>query len=705
MTTIAADTQGLAVDHRKIDKLFRPASVVLIGASAEPHRLNAAPLRILRKTGFKGRILLVNPKHSEIDGISCYPDVASLPEAADVAMIMIPAAAVPAVVDACGQRKIDAVIVLSSGFEELEGGGSVAGQLAAIAARHRIALVGPNCEGVWSVRSRAILTFGSAANRDVLHHAPIAILSQSGAIAGSLSRHLQDRGVGCSYLVSVGNETCLGMFDYLNWMLDQDDVKVVLMFIEGLKDGARLLDLATTARARGIQLVALKSGNTALGREAVASHTGKIATPYSVYRDVLLQAGVIQVHTLSELIEAGEVLSALPSPRPGDANAGATVFSIPGGTRALTADLCAEYNVPMAEFGAGTRSSLQEILPRFGYAGNPTDLTGQVLSQPELFAKALRIVAAEPNTDSLIVQLANRGPHDAKEHAGAIVEAAKSRSLPAVISFLGDTGDAELRRSFLSQGVACARDPADAVKYLSWLYQRRAFGALKRESANPGKRASASPRLNSLADKIGFLESHGIAVPPWRLLQTGRDAKSACAGLRWPVAIKALPEDSDHKTEKGLLALAVADTAGVEAEAKRIRASLGKPDATLLVQEMVLGGVEAVLSVRRDADFGAVLSIGSGGILVELFQDLAQLAVPCGRDDVRRALGRLKLHRLLAGYRGKPIADTEALVTSALRLSEAFLANPALKEIELNPVFVLPKGQGVVAVDLLIKHG
>lgn len=687
-----------------LDKVFRAQSVALIGVSAEPQRLNAAPLRILLKTGFKGRVLLVNPKYTEINGIPCYKDVASLPETPEMAMIMVPAAAVPDTIDACGKLGTEAAIVLSSGFEELEGGNATARRLADIAAKHRMAVVGPNCEGVWSVRSRVILTFGSAANREVLHHAPIAILSQSGAIAGGISRHLQDRGVGCAYLVSVGNETCLGMLDYLEWMLAQDDVKVVLMFIEGLKDGGRLLSLAAKARARGVQLVALKSGNTALGEEAVASHTGKIATPYTVYRDVFQQAGIIQVNTLSEMIEAGEILSHLPTPpRREGQHGGVSVCSIPGGTRALTVDQCAGQDVPVAVFADETQRKLKEILPRFGYAGNPTDLTGQALSSPDLFGNALRLVAADPNSEALIVQLANRGPHDAKIHAGIITEAAKSQSLPTVISFLGDTGETEMRRNFLTQGIACARDPADAVKYLSWLYKRREFAGLK--AVNSAENQTTPRALTRTDDQIAFLKACGIDMPAWRALPPGGDIKTICKGLRWPVAVKANPDDADHKTEKGLLSLNVTDEAGVAAEASRICAAMGRGDAVLMVQEMIVGGVEAVLSVRRDADFGAVLSIGSGGVMVELFQDMVQLAAPVDNDSVHRALQRLKLTRLLEGFRGKPAADVDALVIAAVRLTQAFQAQPGLREIELNPVLVLPKGKGIVAVDLLMKNG
>jgi acyl-CoA synthetase (NDP forming) len=383
-----------------LDRIFRARSVALIGVSTNPHKLNGAPLVILRTTGFAGAIYPVNPKYAAIGDLKCYADVADLPEIPDVALIVTPAGDVPKVIDACGRKGIRAAVVISSGFEEERGQENRVAALRDACTRHGIAMIGPNCEGVWSVRSRVLLTFGSAARRENLAHRPIAILSQSGSISGALARHLQDSGFGCAYVVSVGNETVVDILDALEYMLAQDDVKLVILFLEGLKNGARLLRLAEVARSRGIPLVVLKSGNSARGRAAAASHTGKLATPFAVYRDVLQQAGVIRVDDLSELIEAAEVLTTLAPPRSvRGAHPGIAVFSIPGGTGALTADRCEMRNVPLAVFEEKTTAELVRKLPAFGSAVNPTDLTGQVLSAPEIFNDALGFVAGDPNTE------------------------------------------------------------------------------------------------------------------------------------------------------------------------------------------------------------------------------------------------------------------------------------------------------------------
>lgn len=686
-----------------LDKIFRARSVALVGVSANAGKLNGAPLRILRMTGFPGPIYPVNPKYAEIEGIRCYARIADLPEAPDVAVVMVPARAVPDAIEACGRRGTHAAVVISSGFEEVSGSTCLVERLKAACRTHQIALVGPNCEGVWSVRNRVLLTFGSAARREQLSHRPVAILSQSGSLAGSIARHLQDSGFGCAYVVSVGNETVLGILDYLEYMIAQDDVRVVLMFLEGLKDGDRLLVLAERARSRGIVLVALKGGNSRIGAAAVASHTGKIATPYAIYRDVFEQAGIVSVNGLVELIEAAEVFSTLPLPRhsPGR-NGGIAVYSIPGGTRALTADLCEQHGVPLAAFEPETVAALKRNLPEFGYAQNPTDITGQLLSQPELFHETLGIVARDPNSEGLMIQLANRGPQDAHHYRETMRQVAATTGVPVVISFLGDALPGNERRAFAEDNLICARDPADAVRYFSWLYQARRI--LRRPTRSEPAQTVAAP-AKATADWAGcmaLLAAAGIATPRWSLLDAGQFAASACSTLRFPVALKAMPQDAEHKTERGLLRLKLANARDVDAAAQQLRAILGDADATLLVQEMVSGGVETVISVIRNEDFGAVLAIGSGGVMIELAGDLGYLALPADASEIDALVGRLKLERLLEGFRGAPAADRAALIEAALGLSRIFSAAP-LQELEINPLIVLPRGRGVMAVDVLVK--
>ena len=686
----------------RLDPLFRARSVALIGLSGDPRKMTGAPLQILRQTGFPGSIYPVNPKYDEIDGLRAYPSVAALPAVPDVAMIMLPAAACAQAVRDCGAKGISACVIPSSGFEETEEGATHAAALKRAAADTGIALVGPNCEGLWSVRDRVLLTFGSAARRDVLHHAPVAILSQSGAIGGAVARHLQNDAVGCSYLVSVGNEAVLSIADYFEWMMDQDDARVVLMFIEGLRDGARLLGLIERAVRRGIRVAVLKSGNSAAGMKAAASHTGKIASSAVVYKDLLRQAGAVWVDSLTDLIAAGEVLACAPLPPVRGAHGGVAVFSIPGGTRAMTADHLELRDVPLSTFARETVQALTAALPEFGGVENPTDLTGQVLSHPGLFDTCLSAIAADPHSEALIVQVANRGPRDITERSELLGSLSRRTGLPVIATFLGDALPAAQRAALRAAGVLSARDPAEAALFLSWLYGARRAAARPEVRRPPPGAARALPQ--SWDDTLRWLRDAGIAAPGSRVLRAGEDAERACRGLRFPVAVKAMAQDADHKTELGLVSLNVATPAQVGREVDRIRGTLGRAAAPVLVQEMVSGGVEVLLGAMRDPDFGPVLAIGIGGIAVELFRDIAWVALPAAPGDIRDAVSRLKLAAVLKGLRGKPPADVNALADAASRFGAAFLATtPAAAEFEINPLLVLPAHQGVIAVDALVR--
>jgi acyl-CoA synthetase (NDP forming) len=687
-----------------MEKLFRPRSVALIGVSADMHKLNGRPFWLLRQHKFAGPIHLVNPKYDAIDGVPCLRRVDDIPEPVDAALVMVPAADVPEAIRGCGRVGIANAIVLSSGFEEAQGSHALVDDLTQAAREGKVQLVGPNCEGIWSVAARTVLTFGSAARRDVLHHAPIGVISQSGSIGGAVVRLLQDAGHGCSYFVSVGNETLVDAIDFLEWMVEQDDVRVVLLFLEGLTDGHRLATVAARARARGVRIVALKSGTSAAGRAATASHTGKIAAPFAVYRAVLKQCGVIQVDSIAELIDAAEVLSTQPDPpRVAGPAPGVAVFSIPGGTRALTADACERLGVPLARFSEVTVEQLQRRLPAFGYPRNPTDITAQVLSNPELFSSCLGLVAGDPNVEAVIVQFANGGPHDAVRWRSTIKQVAAETGKPLVMSFMADQMPATERQGFAKDGLMIAREPVDAVKYLAWLYRCRASrggpGALE---AAPTVQA-ALPGADDLEGWERRLGTAGIRVPAWRRVRAADDPALVCAALRFPVVAKSMPSAADHKTEAGLIHIGLENRDALERAVADLRRKL-PAGSSVLVQEMVCGGVEAVLAMTRDPDFGPLLAVGSGGVLVELVHDMTFLSPPVDAGQVQDAIGSLSLARMLDGFRGAPKADVNALCRAAIGLVELFRsADPAVAAIELNPVFVMPEGEGVVAVDLLVK--
>lgn len=684
-----------------LDKIFRARSVAIVGASPLPGARNRI-VKVLLKHGFKGHVYPVTHSHPEVEGLKAYKALGDLPEVPDVALIITPAATVPGIIEECGAKGITSAIVYSSGFEEIESGKEHARRLAEAARKNNVAVLGPNGQGIWSVKASAMLTFGAAAIAlDSLRHSPIAVISQSGALAGAIGNHLQRNGLGCSYIVSVGNETCLDALDILAWVIEQDDVRVVGLYLEGLDDAARLLPLAARARDRGVQIVTLKAGRSAFGQEATASHTGKIASPYGIYKDVLAQAGVIVVESLGEAMAALEVLSFMPDPRvSGNPLGGIAIMSSSGGAGALLADHSDELGLPMAVFGDKATSQLKEILPEFARKQNPVDLTGQIRAFPNLFRDTLAVLNADVRTEVIVVQFASSGMRDLIENGDAFKTVAREGGLPLVITFAAEKVGLAVKEEFMKANILLSDDPANTMRALKWLYDRKRFSSIR--LAKPVNLLPILPAPITWEQTMSFLAQSGVSAAKWRILGSGEKAVDVCADLVWPLVVKVLPDAAQHKTELGLVKLRVQTPEDVDAHAAAFRKILNDPDTSVLVQEMIADGVEVVLSCLRSTDFGPVLSIGSGGVAVELYRDVTYLALPVTPEQVETALKKLKLWTLLQGYRGAPRADVAALVDAAVRFGDMILRTPDLAEAEINPVFVRP--EGLAAVDFLAVY-
>jgi acyl-CoA synthetase (NDP forming) len=684
-----------------LDLLFRPRSVAIVGASPVRGNPRNMLLRILLKHGFEGRVYPVTPTHAEVEGLKAYKSVWDLPEAPDVALVITPAKTVPDIIEACGERGTRNAIVFSAGFEESAEGKELAVELARAARKHGVTVIGPNCQGIWSVRNRTMLTYSPAAmNLEQAQHAPIAIISQSGALAGALASALHRNGLGCSYLVSVGNETVFDALDALSRVVEQDDVRVAALYIEGLEHAERILRIAQRARSRGVRIVILKAGKSQVGQQTTASHTGKIASSHAIYADVLRQAGVVLLNSLREFLAAVEVLSSMAFPREsGDPEGGVSMLSSSGGAAALLADHSSESGIPLARFGPRTAARLQELLPDFARKENPIDLTGQINSVANLFRDTCRAVADDPRTEAIVVQHASSGRRWLNEDGEFYKEIA--RDVPVIVSFVGDVLPAETRKEYRDAGVLLSPEPSETMNALALLYQLRQYESLPALPERTPLPRRAAPQ--GWAEIMAWCSDAGATPAQWTLLGPSDRAGIACADAKYPVVVKVLPSDADHKTELGLVKLRVSSPAEIDSVAADFRKRLGKPDAGILVQERVdEGGVEVVVSFLRKTDFGPVMSIGSGGVAIELYRDVVHLALPATADQVRTALGRLKLWTLLQGFRGKPAADVDVLVHAAVRLGDMFLSSPDIQEFELNPVIVNRRGRGLRVVDALV---
>jgi acetate---CoA ligase (ADP-forming) len=676
--------------------------VAIIGASPQPDSPRNKIVRALLKHGFPGSIYPITQTHREIEGLKAFPRVGDLPEVPDVALIITPAATVADLVRECGLKGIRNAIVFSAGFEETESGKEHAARLAEAARACDVHVLGPNCQGIWSVANKSMLTYSPAAiSLESLACAPIAVISQSGALAGAIGLSLQRNGMGFSYLVSVGNETCLDALDVLEHVVELDDLRVVALYVEGLEDGARILRISARARARGIQIVLLKSGRSEVGQLAAASHTGKMASSYAVYRDVLEQAGVVTVDSVVDLLIALEAFAFLKSPRvTGDPRGGLSVLSSSGGAGALLADHGSEYGVPMAQFSANTQARLEEFLPAFARKANPIDLTGQINRTRTLFRDTCLTLAEDPRTEALVIQHTSSGRQWLKEDEA--VYKSLGHRLPVIVSFVGEALEPELQRSFRDCGVMLAADPVVTMKALGALYRGNRALSLPPAAAHAEFKELSAP--HGWGQTMELCADCGIIPAAWRILKAGDRASEACSGLKLPLVVKALAEDVEHKTEGGFVKLRVASFDAVDNIAGDFRRRLGKPEAGILVQEMVRDGVEVVLSCLRGTDFGPVISLGSGGVAIELYRDVTYLALPVSAEDVRRALSRLKLGILLGGFRGQPAADVDALIQAAVALGNRFLNTPSINELELNPVIVGKRGDGITVVDALVGY-
>lgn len=704
-----------ANDAHRLGRLFAPESICIIGASSNPKSIAGRPQQILAQHGFAGAVYPVNPRYENLNGVPCYPSVTAVPEVPDVAIVVVGAPQVPAVLEECGQRGVRNAIIISSGFEEDSSGGDLVRQLKDVAARFDINVVGPNSEGVWSVPQSAMMTFGSAARRATIEEGRVSVISQSGSLGGNTTRSLQDRGLGCRYFISAGNESVLTAADYIDFIVAEGGSDVILLFLEGIVEGREFVAAAQRARQAGVVVVALKAGSSELGGATAASHTGKITSPADVYADIFRQIGVIQVHTVGDLVEAADVfltprLHLRPAAVDGDEVSRRGVALVaPGATRTVMADAAERHGVPLATFSEETVNSLSALIPSYGYARNPVDVTAQV-STAGMFHDVLDLMADDDATDAVVIQWGNRGI----QHFDEVVETGErlqqKSGKPVLIGLLGNPWelDAAQRTALRARGLTCAMAPEDVMKQLDWLYVRRRFAhsATDQDDTVLADFYSDAPVTfdTSFDAQVPWLEKCGFSVPASAIVARSDDSREffTATALTFPLVIKANPDEVAHKADRNLVELGIATP---EQAAKLADDMLERAADvnSLLVQEMAPPGVEVLVTLRDDDNFGPVLTVGVGGHLVEIVRDVAHAAVPLSRQQLESMIDRTRLSLLLAGVRGKPRADRDGLCDAVLRLANSYPERAErISEIELNPVIVGPVGTGAYVVDSII---
>ncbi len=689
----------------RLDPLFRPASIAFIGASERPNTPASRGLRNCLRLGFEGGLYPINPKYPELFGARCYRSLAELPRAPDLAMIALNAEATLDAVAACRDAGVKVVVACSAGWEEQGPEGEArARRLREMLAGSALRLLGPNCLGAGNPAIGMSLGYNSSFE-SMSHRRPgrIALVTQSGAMMGGLILNAEDAGADLGLYAHVGNAMDIGMEEIVEHLLADPAIDVIALMIEGLRQPRRFLEAARAARAAGKPIVAFKAGASELGRQAVMSHTGALAGSDEVFSAVCREQGILRVAESEDLLPAAALLTSWKSRAP-VGSGGLLVFTLSGGAASILADECQAAGVPIPPLAPATMARLEAILPSYVKGGNPLDVGGGVFSDPELPRTSLAVAIEDEGIDS-VLWVGVGAPRDERSKlmlAQALDVLGPHRKAGAVVPVSGYPQEPGFERA-RELGIPVLRSLRAAATLIG---QARAARRPVVPPGVPGENLPALPAgtlLDEVASKA-VLAGLGIPVPAFRVASRAEDVLPLARELGGPVAVKGLAEGVTHKSELGLVALALATPeAAQQAASEMLRRAAGLSLRGFLVERMAPRGFEVVLGISRDADFGPVLMFGLGGVSVELFRDVAFGTCPLSPEGARELVSLTRASALLRGFRGQPEADLEALVAAMVRLSQ-FAARHAdrLAEMDVNPLLVLPKGQGVMALDAVI---
>lgn len=685
----------------RLDALLNPRSVVVIGASADHASVRGHCCETILRHGFRGELHFVSRSEGEVFGRKTVPTLEDVPGTPDLAILLTPASVSAAVLDQCGARGIPAAIVVASGFAEegSEAGFARQEEIARVARRHGIALSGPNGEGFADYVSGLAATF-SPVLRDAEPIEPgqiaagdVTVIAQSGAIGFGLADLALARGISLDRVITNGNEAGLTLTDYLAHVIEEGRAKSVLIFVEGLRDGARFLELARQAHRAGIGLTVLRVGKSETGKRQAASHTGALAGDDRLMRDLLRQAGVADASDPAEAVECAALLAS-KAKRP-MAGRGIGICSSTGGGAGLLADACEMAGLAIPPLSEETRAALDAALPSYASSVNPVDATAGGIRALG-YTKLARMVADDPAIDAVVVAASGRTVATLGREAEALK--ALSREVQKPVLFWSYTTPGAPFLSLLEgAGLAVAVSPRAVALALS------AKACRVPEKVALTQANIAAQGVLTEAQAYPLLEEQGLSAGAWALCDTPEEAARFASGLAAPVALKIQSPDILHKTEAGGVALNVA-AGEVEAESARILAAAKShaPQARihgLLVQEMAQPGVEIIIGGFRDPSFGPVVMVGLGGILTEVLGDVVFAAAPVDEAGATAMLERLQGRKILEGVRGRAPADRAALA-SAIATVSRLIAAPGFREIDLNPVFA--HEHGLTVADALV---
>lgn len=685
----------MATRLENLQRLLSPQTIAVVGGGVA-----AEVIRQCRKIGFAGEIWPVNATRSHLEELSCYADIASLPAAPDATFIAVPREPTIAIVAALAQRGAAGAVCYASGFAEV-GAAGLALQNQLLAAAGKMALIGPNCYGILNYLDGSALWPDRQGGKRV--ERGVALITQSGNIGLNIT--MQQRNLPIAYMIAVGNKAQIDLHDYIDALLNDERVSAIGLHIEGLTDIHAFSAVALRALQKGIPLVALKMGSSEIGAQLTASHTSSLAGSDTLYDALFQRCGIARVYDVSELIEALKLLHAC-GPLAGNR---VVAMMCSGGDASMVADLGQTCNLEFPPISEVSGQALHAVLGDMVKLNNPLDYQTYIWGDQPALTACFDGMMQTPADMALLVLDYPRKDEVAIEGwdevvGGYIAAQAKNGGPAMLISTLPELMPAEVAEQLLAAGIAPMqgmREAIVAIRAAAQIGMRASHGDMIRPVASVCGQLNINSQTLDEPSAKAALAAYGLTVPAAHLVQTAAQAQAAAQELGYPVVIKAVAAELMHKTEAGAVKLNLmnAQQVGLAIAELELQAS------QFLVERMVSGVLaELIVGVTRDVQFGLSLTIGAGGILVELMRDSVTLLLPAGRADILQGLRQLKCFKLMDGYRGRPKADLDA-VAAAIEaiLSYAHARVEDLQELDVNPLLVLP--QGAMAVDALIRLG
>lgn len=688
-----------------LDSFLSPRSIAIVGASSKPNKIGAVPVKYLVEHGYSGEIYPVNPQASHIHGLPAFASLRAVRQPIDLAIFAIPASGVELALDEAIDAGVKNIVMFAAGFAEMGNEGEQAQRLFADRAKDAgIRVLGPNCLGFMNVAQSVYATFSPVVSTGLARSGKVGIVSQSGAFGAYAYAMARERDVGLSMWVTTGNESDIDVADCIAWMARDSATEVIMAYLEGCRDGAKLRDALELARAAGKPVVVVKVGRTELGAKAAASHTAALAGDDAAYETLFRQHGAWRARTIEEFFDIAHCLavSGLPD------NTEIGLLTVSGGVGVMMADDAAEAGLVVNELPARAQERIRALVP-FASTHNPVDITGQVTAEPELLEATARIMLGEAGHGALLVFLAAFGSTPMMQEIQRSLAHDLRRDFPGRLLMFSALADSAQQRALQALGCLCFSDPARAIRVLA---AASFFHAQEKRSRAMDAIVQPSVSLKSEpyneADAMTLLADCGIPVVQFERARSRDEAVAYAHRVGFPLAMKVLSADLTHKSDIGGVVLNVADAHEAGAAFDRIQSAVGAaaPAARLdgvLLAPMVRGGVECILGVRRDPVLGALVMLGSGGVNVELMGDVVFRLAPVDHQQAHAMITELKIAPLFHGFRGAPPADVGALADAIVRVSQfALAAGEMLDSMELNPFMVLAEGQGAVALDAVL---